>query len=60
MALTTEETTVIKNTRTETIYANDAEASADVADPNTDTTEADVSRSVTLNVLKGVQSEGQA
>lgn len=60
MALTTEETTVIKNTRTETIYANEAEANADVADPNTDTTEADVSRSVTLNVLKGVQSEGQA
>lgn len=60
MALTTEETTVIKNTRSDTVYASEADATADIADPSTDTTEADVSRSVTLNVLKGTSADGQA
>ena len=60
MATTTEETIVIKNVRTEEIYADEAAAAADIASPDTDTTDADVSRSVTLDVLKGVGSKGQA
>jgi hypothetical protein len=60
MATTTEETIVIKNVRTEEVYTDEAAAAADIASPDTDTTDADVSRSVTLDVLKGVGSKGQA
>ena len=60
MATTTEETVVIKNVRTEEVYADEAAAAADIASPDTDTTDADVSRSVTLDVLKGVGGSGQA
>ena len=50
----------IKNLATDTEYDDDDQAAADVADPNTATTDADISRSVTLRVLKGVESEGKA
>ena len=50
----------VKNLATDTEYDDDNQAAADVADPNTATTDADISRSVTLRVLKGVESEGQA
>ena len=50
----------VKNARTEVEYDDDNHAAADVADPNTDTTDADISRSVTLRVLKGVDGSGQA
>ena len=51
---------VVKNVRTETEYDDDDAAAADVADANTDTTDADISRSVTLRVVKGVDGSGQA
>ena len=51
---------VVKNVRTETEYDDDDAAAADVADDNTDTTDADISRSVTLRVVKGVDASGQA
>jgi len=51
---------VVKNVRTETEYDDDDAAAADVADVNTDTTDADISRSVTLRVVKGVDASGQA
>ena len=51
---------VVKNVRTETEYDDDDAAAADVADSNTDTTDADISRSVTLRVVKGVDASGQA
>jgi len=60
MATTTEETTVIKNARTDEVYADESAAAADIASPDTDTTDADISRSVTLSVLKGVGSQGKA
>ena len=60
MATTTEETIVHKNTKTNEVYADEAAAAADIASPDTDTTDADVSRSVTLSVLKGVGSQGKA
>lgn len=60
MATTTEETIVFKNVKTNTEYESEAAAAADIADADTDTTDADVSRNVTLNVLKGVKSDGQA
>ena len=52
--------TVIKNIRTEAEYDDDDHAAADVADPNTDTTDNDIQRIVTIRVLKGVESEGAA
>jgi len=60
MALTTEETVVHKNVKTDEVYADESAAAADIASPDTDTTDADVSRSVTLSVLKGVGSKGVA
>jgi len=51
---------VVKNVRTETEYDDDDAAAADVADVNTDTTDADISRSVTLRVVKGIDASGQA
>jgi hypothetical protein len=60
MATTTEETIVFKNVKTNTEYENEAAAAADIASADTDTTDADVSRNVVLNVLKGVKSDGQA
>jgi hypothetical protein len=51
---------VVKNIATELEYDSDDAAAADVADPNTATTDSDISRSVTLRVVKGVESEGQA
>ena len=50
----------VKNIKTDTEYDDDDSAAADVADPTTDTTSADISRAVAIRVLKGVQSEGQA
>ena len=49
----------IKNVATDTEYDDDDHAAADVADPNTATTDADISRSVAIRVLKGVGAEGQ-
>ena len=50
----------VKNLATDTEYDDDDAAAADVADPNTATTDADISRAVAIRVLKGVESEGQA
>jgi hypothetical protein len=52
--------TVIKNARTEVEYDDDDHAANDVADPNTDTTDDDIQRIVTIRVLKGVESQGIA
>jgi len=52
--------TVIKNARTEVEYDDDDHAASDVADPNTDTTDDDIQRIVTIRVLKGVESQGIA
>jgi hypothetical protein len=52
--------TVIKNAKTEVEYDDDDHAAADVADPNTDTTDADIQRTVTIRVLKGIGAEGGA
>ena len=49
---------VVKNVRTETEYDDDDAAAADVADPATATTDSDISRSVSIRVLKGVGGEG--
>lgn len=40
--------TVITNTRTGTTYESEDACSADIADPNTDTTDADIKRDVTV------------
>ena len=40
--------TVITNVRTGTTYESEDHCSADVADPNTDTTDADIKRDVTI------------
>ena len=40
--------TVITNTRTGTTYESEDHCSADVADPNTDTTDSDIKRDVTI------------
>lgn len=40
--------TVITNTRTNATYESEDDCSADVADPNTDTTDADIKRDVTI------------
>jgi len=50
----------VKNLATDTEYDDDDAAAADVADPNTSTTDADISRAVAIRVLKGVGGEGQA
>ena len=60
MATTTEETVVITNTKTGQTYANDVEAAADVANPETTISASDIKRDVVLNVLKGVGSTGAA
>lgn len=60
MALTTEEKTEFKNLKTDEVYADEAAAAADIASSDTDTTDSDVSRNVTLSVLKGVGADGQA
>ena len=39
---------VITNTRTDTTYESEDHCAADVADPNTDTTDADIKRDVTI------------
>ena len=48
----------IRNSRTGVEYASEDEARADIDNPDTDTTEEDVARDVTLRILKGVDSEG--
>lgn len=50
--------TIIKNVVTDEEYSDMAAARADVADSNTNTTQGDISQSVTLRVLKGVGAEG--
>ena len=50
----------VKNLRTEAEYDDDDAAAADVADPNTDTTDSDIARSVAIRVLKGVGGAGAA
>lgn len=50
----------VKNARTEVEYDDDDAAAADVADPNTDTIDGDIVRSVAIRVLKGVNADGQA
>ena len=48
----------VKNIATDTEYDDDDAAAADVADPATATTDSDISRSVSIRVLKGVGGEG--
>ena len=43
---------VVRNKRTNQEYSSDIEAKADIDNPNTDTTEADVTRSVKIKVAK--------
>ena len=50
----------VKNLATDTEYDDDDAAAADVADPNTATTDADISRAVAIRVLKGVSADGEA
>ena len=50
----------VKNLATDVEYDDDDAATADVADPNTATTDADISRAVAIRVLKGVGADGQA
>lgn len=50
----------VKNLATDTEYDDDDAAAADVADPNTATTDADIARSVAIRVLKGVDASGEA
>ena len=50
--------TVVKNVKTDEEYSDIAAAQADVADSNTNTTQDDISQSVTLRVLKGVGADG--
>lgn len=50
----------VKNLATDTEYDDDDAAAADVADPATATTDADISRAVAIRVLKGVGSVGQS
>ena len=47
----------VKNIRTDAEYADMDAAQADVADNATDTTEEEISQSVVLRILKGVESE---
>jgi len=49
--------TTVKNIRTDEEYADMDAAQADVADDATDTTEGEISQSVVLRILKGVESE---
>jgi hypothetical protein len=49
--------TTVKNIRTDEEYADMDAAQADVADDATDTTEEEISQSVVLRLLKGVESE---
>jgi len=50
----------IKNVATDVEYDDDDAAAADVANPNTATTDADISRNVAIRVLKGIGAEGGA
>jgi hypothetical protein len=50
--------TIVRNIRTKVEYTDMDAAQADVADAATDTTEGEISQSVTLRILKGVESEG--
>jgi hypothetical protein len=43
---------VVRNKKTNQEYNSDVEAKADIDDPTTDTTEADVTRSVKIKVAK--------
>ena len=43
-------TVVIRNTKTERVYATKEEKDSDVADPNTDTTINDIAEDVTVEV----------
>jgi len=49
---------VVKNLRTEIEYDDDDAADADVKNPETDTVAEEISRSVTIRVLKGVDGAG--
>jgi hypothetical protein len=51
---------VVKNAKTDVEYDDDDAADADVNDPNTETTAADINRSVAIRVLKGVGATGDA
>jgi len=50
----------VKNLATNVEYDDDDAAAADVANPSTATTDADISRSVAIRVLKGIGAEGGA
>ena len=50
-------TVVIRNTKTERVYATKEEKDSDVADPNTDTTINDIAEDVTVEVSpKGLEA----
>ena len=57
-------TVVLRNTRTNKVYKDEAEKEADIADPNTETTAADIAQDVKvevspkgLNVLQKVMNQ---
>ena len=57
-------TVVLRNTRTNKVYKDEAEKEADIADPNTETTTADIAQDVKvevspkgLNVLQKVMNQ---
>lgn len=50
--------TVIKNLKTNTEYESEEAAKADIADPNTDTTDADIQRNVKIKCAKLVDLIG--
>jgi hypothetical protein len=57
-------TVVLRNTRTNEVYKDEAEKEADIADPNTETTAADIAQDVKvevspkgLNVLQKVMNQ---
>jgi hypothetical protein len=49
--------TTVKNIRTGEEYSNMDVALADVTDENTDTIDEEISQSIVLSILKGVESE---
>ena len=50
-------TVVIRNTKTERVYATKQEKDTDVADPNTDTTVNDIAEDVTVEISpKGLEA----
>jgi len=50
--------TTVLNTKSNEEYETEAAAQTDIDSPDTDTTSADIQRSVTLQVLQGIAADG--